>query len=48
MEKEPQQRIGFKNPGGQKSAMVTYLVLISRVKEARGAPGTTGEGVEGD
>ena len=28
--------------------MVTYLVLISRVKEARGAPGVAGEGVEGD
>ena len=28
--------------------MVTYLVLISRAREARGAPGVAGEGVEGD
>lgn len=28
--------------------MVTYLVLISKIKEARGAPGVVGEGVEGD
>ena len=28
--------------------MVTYLVLISRAREARGAPGVAAEGVEGD